>query len=75
MKTLTFINIFPDIDCILHPSIRAAGDQSTEAVHGNQLIESAAAGVKPVGTISTAQSQLLSAGLRPDIHRIRHQTV
>ena len=75
MKTLTFINIFPDIDCILHPSVRAAGDQSTEAVHGNELTESAAAGAQPFGATGTAQSQLLPVGLRPDIHRIRHQTV
>ena len=65
----------PDIYCILHPSVRAARDQGTEAIHGNELTESAAAGAEPVGATGTAQSQLLSAGLRPDIHRIRHQTV
>ena len=73
---IIFDEIFlPDIDCILHPSVRAASDQSTEAVHGNELIESATAGAQPIGATSTAQSQLLSAGLGPDIHRIRHQTV
>ena len=73
--TIIFNKIFPDIDCILHPSVRATGDQSTEAVHGNELTESSAAGAQSVGATGTTQSQLLSVRLRSDIHRIRHQTV